>query len=330
MTTVQNSRTLISIVVPVYNAARTVEPLVHSLAEELGGSYELDMILVDDNSSDSTEQKCLELQTKYPENITCLRLSRNFGEHNAVMAGLNYARGEYAVTMDDDLQNPPEEVVRLLAEIQKGYDIVYARSAERRYHWLRRVTSRLHGWLARRFLNKPDTIDLSTFRVMSRFLYQEVIKYGGSMPYIDAIVLRLTGSISSAAVRHDARRSGKSNYTYAKLIVLWGNAIISYSLIPLRAIGLLGLVFIVLGSMHGGIVIFDMVVPSRTDPSGYDQLSAVIIFLRGLTLTAIAIVGEYVGRIYLHLNRDPQFVVRRIRPARVVEKQRSNITQVSP
>ena len=150
------------------------------------------------------------------------------------------------------------------------------------------------------------------------------------MPYIDAIVLRLTANIGSVVVQHAARRTGTSNYTFAKLFALWGNALVSYSLIPLRLIGVMGIFFVVLGSLHGGLLIFDTVMPSRTDPSGYDRLSAVITFFRGLQLVAIAIVGEYVGRNFLHLNRDPQYVVRKLRPATARGQNPSISPRVSP
>ena len=246
------------------------------------------------------------------------------------MAGLHHARGEYVVTMDDDLQNPPEEVGKLLAEIEKGYDIVYARYDNRQDPWIRRLASNLHGTLSRVFLRKPDTLSLSTFRVISRFLYREIIEYRGPMPYIDAIVLRLTTNIGSVVVHHATRHSGKSNYTLAKLLTLWGNALVGYSLIPLRLIGALGIFLVVLGSLHGGLLVFDTVMPSRADPSDYERLTAVIIFFRGLQLVATAIVGEYVGRNFLHLNRDPQFVVRKLRPAATNRQSPSISPKASP
>lgn len=307
--------TRVSFVIPVFNAESTIGPLCRSIVAEFSPTHEVEVILVDDGSRDGTERVCRGLQEEHLGLVTYLRLSRNFGEHSAVMAGLHYARGDYAVTLDDDLQNPPGEIRKLLAEIEKGYDAVYARYERRRDPLARRLASGLHGWLARVFLRKPDTLTLSTFRVLSRFLYREIIKYRGSMPYIDAIVLRVTANIGSVGVRHEARRAGRSNYTLPKLFALWGNAMVSYSLIPLRLIGLLGLFFVLLGAFHGGWLLFDAALPARENPTDYERLTAVITFFRGLQLVAIAIVGEYVGRNFLHLNRDPQFVIRTVRPA---------------
>ncbi|HEY5998892.1 MAG TPA: glycosyltransferase family 2 protein [bacterium] len=315
--------TVVSFVIPVFNAGSTIGPLVRALVEQFAGTYALDVVLVDDASSDDSEQACLRLQAEHPELITYLRLARNFGEHNAVMAGLHHARGEYVVTMDDDLQHAPQEVTKLLAEMANGHDIVYASYETRRDPWLRRAASALHGRLARVFLRKPVTLTLSTFRVMNAFLCKEIIKYSGPMPYIDAIVLRLTSNIGSVPVEHRARRSGRSTYTIAKLVSVWGNSLVSYSLIPLRIIGLLGVLFVVLGSLHGGFILLDIGAPDRAEPSGYERLSAVITFFRGLQLVAISIVGEYVGRTFLHLNRDPQFVVRRTLPATGSERRRA-------
>lgn len=311
---------LISVVIPVFNAEKTIAPLCRSLIAEIGAEYELDIILVDDNSGDNSELSCIQLQTEHPDQVTYLRLSRNFGEHNAAMAGLHYALGEYVVTMDDDLQNPPAEVAKLLAEVKKGYDIVYAQFEDRQDPRMRRAASRLHGWLSRVFLHKPDTLSLSTFRVMSRFLYREIIKYSGPMPYIDAIVLRLTNNIGTVAVRHFARRSGRSNYTLAKLFALWGNAIVSYSLVPLRVIGMLGLVLIAFGTVGGGWMVFNALHPRLDSPTNFERLIAMMTLYRGLSLLSVSIVGEYVGRNFLHLNRDPQFVIRLALPAAGHEK----------
>jgi undecaprenyl-phosphate 4-deoxy-4-formamido-L-arabinose transferase len=138
----------------------------------------------------------------------------------------------------------------------------------------------------------------------------EIIKYTGPDPYIDAIIFRSTANVGKVEVRHEKREQGRSGYTLGKLISLWGNMVVSYSLIPLRIIGFIGVVMTLVGFYLGGTTLLDQIIPKRQDPSEYETLTSVIVFFRGFQLLAISVVGEYVGRIYLSLNSDPQFVIR--------------------
>jgi len=304
----------LSIVVPVFNAERTVGPLCRALVAELGAEHELDLVLVDDHSADGSAAACLAAREEHPGVITFVQLARNFGEHNAVMAGFRHVRGEVVVTIDDDLQNPPSEVRRLLAALEEGHDVVYGRFRTRRDPWFRRAASRLHGVLVRALLKKPGEIDLTSFRAMRRFVVDEVLRYEGPHPYVDAILLRATARVGAVEVAHAPRREARSNYTLRKLLALWGNAVIGYSLIPLRVFGALGLVLAVVGALHGGLLLrADFLDGDRG--VGAEEVLATTFFLRGLQFMATALVGEYVGRILLHLNRDPQFVVRSVVPA---------------
>jgi undecaprenyl-phosphate 4-deoxy-4-formamido-L-arabinose transferase len=164
--------------------------------------------------------------------------------------------------------------------------------------------------MATLILKKPADLYLSSFKIMNRFLVNEVIKYTGPDPYIDAIILRSTANIGRIEVRHEQRAHGKSGYTLRKLVSLWGNMILSYSLIPLRILGFIGLIMTIYGVFVAFGVYIDWLLPNRTDPTDIETLTAVSIFFRGFQMLAISVVGEYVGRIYLSLNSDPQFVIR--------------------
>jgi undecaprenyl-phosphate 4-deoxy-4-formamido-L-arabinose transferase len=194
--------------------------------------------------------------------------------------------------------------------MEKGFDVVYSQYAEKNDSWFRNLGSRFNDRMANIVLRKPARLYLSSFKVMNRFLVDEVIKYTGPDPYIDAIILRCTSNIGSVEVRHDKRTHGRSGYNFGKLVSLWGNMIVSHSLIPLRMLGLIGLVMTFIGVFVGGSSLFDYILPNRDDPTEYETLTSVITFFRGFQLLAISIVGEYVGRIYLSLNADPQFVIR--------------------
>lgn len=302
-------RTL-AVVIPVYNAEKTITDLCRELITLLAPLYRLDIVLVNDCSPDNSDAACREIHAEFPDIVTCIRLSRNFSEHNAVMAGLHHAKGEYIVIMDDDFQNPPDEVPGIVAEIQKGFDVVYCHYSEKNDSFFRNFGSYLNGTMARVVLSKPSNLYLSSFKVINRFLRDEIIKYSGPHPYLDAIILRTTRNIGTILVRHDQRKSGRSGYTIKKLVALWGNMIVSCSLIPLRIVGIIGTVLTLLGLYSVLSAMIRDLFPMFTDPSDLEKLTSGNYFLEGFQLIAISIVGEYVGRIYMKLNSEPQFIIR--------------------
>ena len=308
--------TSLSIVIPVYNAEKTIADLCRSLVALLAADFRLEIVLINDCSRDGTDTVCKKLQATFPDIITYARLSRNFGEHNTVMAGLNKSCGEYVVIMDDDFQNPPEEVPRLVAEIQKGYDVVYSQYSDKNDSIFRNLGSYLNGSMARVLLHKPANLYLSSFKVMNRFLVNEIITYKTPNPYLDAIILRITRNIGTIEVRHDRRREGRSGYTLKKLAALWGDMLVSYSLIPLRMLAVSGFVLTLLGLYSVADMLIRDIHPLMTGPTDIEELTSVTLFFRGFQLLAIGILGEYVGRIYLSLNQEPQFVIRELISAR--------------
>ena len=183
---------VISIVIPVFNGAATIGDLVNRLIDVLSTNT-LQIVLVNDGSADQSDRACRALYLRYPETVTYINLSKNFGEHNAVMAGLRHARGDYVIIMDDDFQNPPEEVTRLIEyACTHGYDIVYSRYPRKQHHWFRNFGSRLNDRVANFMLDKPRNLYLSSFKCLSRFTVGEIIKYTGPYPYIDGLALRCT------------------------------------------------------------------------------------------------------------------------------------------
>ena len=316
-----NKPASLSIVIPVYNAESSIADLCKALMKTLAAEAQLEIVLVNDNSTDRSDAVCKQLQTEYPETVVYARLSRNFGEHNAVMAGLNLASGEYVVIMDDDFQNPPEEVPRLVAEARKGYDVVYCQYGEKKDGWFRNAGSYLNGTMARVVLDKPKHLYLSSFKALNRFLVNEIIIHKTPKPYIDAMILSITRNIGIIPVRHEARRSGRSGYTFKKLVSLWGDMIVSYSLIPIRIIAVAGFILTILGVYSIGEIIIGSFSVHIDDPTDIEELTAVSMFFRGFQLLATGIVGEYVGRIYLKLNREPQFIIRECRSKRLQPNQ---------
>lgn len=288
------SKWAVSVVVPVFNSRETLPRLCDQLVVELVDVERLQIILVDDGSSDGSARVCAEMRARYPSCVEYIQLARNFGEHNAVMAGIKHASGDFCVVMDDDLQNPPSEVKVLLRQAALGFDLVYSRYKKRRHPLYRRLGSRLQNWTACLALGKPPSLYLSSFKVFSARVLKEVCRYNGPEPYLDAILLRATANISTVECIHNARGGGQSGYTWRKLIGLWCRLFVGFSVWPVRFVAFFGLLACLAGAGIRATAL----------------LGRMEWLILGTILFLVALVGEYVGRIHQLLNASPQFVIR--------------------
>lgn len=301
----------LTVVVPVYNAEATIARLVETLlaAPPLPRT---DVVLVNDGSRDGSHAVCLALAERFPGRVTYLRLARNFGEHNAVMAGFNHAGGDYVVTMDDDFQNPPAEVARLVnTAVTGGYDVVYGAFREKCHDRFRNWGSRFNDRVATCLLGKPPRLYLSSFRCLSRFVIGEITRYAGPGPYVDGLILRVTDNITQVEVEHRNRECGQSGYTLWKLIRLWLTMFVNFSIAPLRFSALLGLGISGFGLLMGMWSFLEKLL-SPSVPTGWPMLYITVVIFSGIQLVMLGLLGEYVGRTLLEINRAPQFVVREI------------------
>ncbi|MGE5310794.1 MAG: glycosyltransferase, partial [Nitrospirota bacterium] len=236
---------------------------------------------------------------------------KNVGEHNAVMAGLNQCSGDFVVIMDDDFQNPISEVMKLLNfGLDHDYDVVYAWYRNKRHALWRNLGSWFNDRVANVMLRKPRGLYLSSFKLLNRFLVKEIIKYDLPFSYIDGLILRTTEKIGRLQVEHGAREIGKSGYTLRKLIRLWMNMFVNFSILPLRMATLLGIIFSLIGLGIGVWTVIEKL-SNPNLPVGYAALTVIVSIFAGIQLMAVGINGEYVGRIFLSLNRSPQYTIRR-------------------
>lgn len=298
----------LSICIPVYNGAATIAALVDACVSALGEHYALEFVLVDDYSRDASDAVCKELAAQHAF-VKYISLRRNFGEHNAVMCALNYATGDYAVIIDDDFQNPPSEIRALVEEARKGYDVVYSRYADKQHGALRNLGSRFNDRVANWLLEKPPGLYLSSFKVIRADMVRRLIRYQGPSPYIDGLILRETRNISSVLVAHAARREGQSNYTLAKLVSLWLNMFINFSIKPLRLFALFGFLVTVVSFVAAVAFIIQKLL-NPTLQVGWTSVMVSILFFSGVQIIFLGLIGEYVGKHYLHSNGTPQWVVK--------------------
>ncbi len=306
----------LSFVIPVYNGSRTISGVVERI-DEFYSDIDFEIILVNDGSPDDSEQTCLTLVGRYPKTVRFLQLARNFGEHNAVLAGLNSASGAYVAVLDDDGQNPPEEVQKMYREIRdKGFDVVFGRYRVKHHRRFRNLGSWFNDRVAKLLLGKPAGLYLSSFKVMNRFIVEEVTKYTGAFPYIDGLILRTTRNLGQVEVEHREREESTSNYTLAKLFFLWLNMFMNFSIAPLRIAALVGLltsltsVFLMVG------IVIDKLYINPEVTIGLPTVLVFIVFFAGVQLVILGMIGEYLGRLFLDHSKRPQFVVRYVKDKR--------------
>ena len=301
----------LSVVIPVYRGAATIGHLVQSLSA-LAPEGGLEIILVNDGSPDNSAEVCIALVATTRVPVTYIEHARNYGEHNAVMTGLRQAAGQFVITMDDDLQNPPDEVVRLYDHARLGnWDVVYTRYESKQHAGWRNLGSRFANAVADRLLDKPKGLYLSSFRCMSAFTVQAVTRYGGPYPYVDGLIMQVTQRIDSMTVRHLPRAEGRSNYTLRRLVRLWLNLATSFSLAPLRFAVLAGTAMATAGAIGAVATIAEALI-TRDTPSGWASTMTVILLVSGVQSMMLGIIGEYVGRTFLSANGKPQGTVRSV------------------
>ena len=303
-------QTELSFVIPVFNGSRSVAGVVEKIYE-LYSDLCIEIVLVNDGSGDDSEKICRALHEKHPGNLTFVHLARNFGEHNAVLAGLHHATGNYVAVLDDDGQNPPEEIRRMYDAIRdEGFDVVYGRYRVKRHGFLRNVGSRFNDRMANVMLQKPADLYLSSFKVMNRFTVEEVKRYRGAFPYIDGLILRTTRNLGQVDVEHQERDDSSSNYTPRRLFLLWLNMFLNFSILPLRLSAAVGALASLSSLFLLAAIVIDKLYVNPEVAVGIPTVLLTVVFFSGVQLFILGAVGEYLGRLFLDHSGTPQFVVR--------------------
>jgi glycosyltransferase involved in cell wall biosynthesis len=301
----------VSVVIPVYNSEDCLDELAARLTEvlnDLGKTYEI--VIVNDCSPDNSWRKITELCEKYGK-IKGINLRKNFGQDSAIMAGLNHSSGESVIIMDDDLQHDPADIPTLLDELEKGYDVCYARFSSKRQSLFKNLGSWLNDKVANVVLKKPKEIYLSPYKAIKRDVVHEIIKYDGPYPYVDGLLFRVTCNITQVVVQHHERYAGKGNYNLRKSLRVWLKLATNFSVLPLRIATFLGFLSSGIGFSLALFFIIQRLVKTG-GPLGWASLIVTILFLGGIQLTSIGIIGEYVGRLFLHNSEEPQFIIKDI------------------
>ncbi len=301
---------LISFVIPCYYSEDTIGKEVLAVMDQFRQreGYECEFVLVNDGSTDGTFDVIRSLCDKYP-NVKGINLMRGFGQHNAQMAGLNYATGEYIMGMDDDMQTHPSQVFKLIETIEQGgYDVVYGTYPHSKNSFFKTLSSRFNRFTSKILLDMPKEIVATNFWIITRAVRDQVVKYSSFNPVLDAIFYQVTHNFGSVEVEHHKRESGKSGYTFRKLVRLW-LSYWNYSVVPLRISFLIGAA----SATFGILVTFWLIYKKVTDPEipmGWASTLCLMTLLFGAVLMVLGVVGEYLGKAILILNKTPQFIIR--------------------
>lgn len=301
-----------SFVIPCYNSSESIRHVVELTMEEMEkmNRREFEFVLVNDYSSSTKTMPVLKkLAEEYPC-VTVLNLAKNAGQHNAIMAGLNYAKGDILIGMDDDMQTHPSQLPYLFEELEKGYDIVYGYYPEKKHSAFRNFGSWVNYISVRILIGKPKELKTSSYWVARKFVRDSVIEYQAPYAYIQGLFLRTTRNISCIPIQHFQREEGESNYTFKRLLKLWSN-IIGFSITPLRLTEYCGFGLSLLSIIAAVVVLIRKILnPAMT--LGWPSLMIVICFFSGIQLMFLGLIGEYIGRMFLGLNRQPQYVIREV------------------
>lgn len=301
---------LVSFVIPCYRSAKTIGGVIAEIDDIMGTmeEYSHEIILVNDCSPDDTFEVIRDICAGRKD-ITGVNLARNFGQHAALMAGFRYAHGDIIVCLDDDGQTPAEEVPKLLARLEEGYDVVYARYEIKKHSAFRNFGSHVNEWMTRVMLGKPKELYLSSYFAVKRFIVDEMLRYTNPYPYVIGLVLRATKNITNVDVKHRERQVGTSGYTIGKLLALWFNGFTAFSIKPLRVATAIGAFSAIAGFLYGIYTIVKKLVNPNV-VIGFSSLMSAMVFIGGMVMLMLGIIGEYIGRIYISMNNSPQYVIR--------------------
>lgn len=301
-----------SFIIPLYKSEESLPDLISSLERLNLDAKQHEFIFVNDASPDQTLSVISELLRNSNLSYKLLLHTRNYGEHNSVLTGYRHSRGDYVINLDDDLQNPPQEAIRLLQYAETyDCDVVYGDYQQKMHaHW-RNLGSQLANFTARFLLNTDPSIYLSSFRCLRGDLARQVAAYRGPYPYIDGLIPQYTTDIRSLTVKHCQRDIGSSSYNVRRLVRLWLIIFTSFSIMPLRLATILGILSFLIGVVFSLALIFDYIANGTIAP-GWTSTLCIILSAFGIQSLLIGILGEYLGRVLLTVSNKPQSHVRQL------------------
>ena len=300
-----------SVVIPVYNSREFLQELydrLQSVFKQMNKTFEV--IFVNDCSKDNSMSRLNELHDQH-DNIIVIDLYINFGQQNALMCGFQYCEGQYIITMDDDLQNPPEEIPVLIEKLNEGFDAVFGEYTDKKDKFYKNWGSVLFRKLNHKIFNIADNLLFSSFRIIKKEIIDEVKNNKTSYPYISGMLVQVTRNIANVVLKHEKRKYGKSNYTFRKLVQISLNLLVNHSTIPLRFFSYIGMIVSILSFSIGLVFMMNQLLSGEAPP-GWTSLIVLVSFYNALILIIFFILGIYISRLLKESANQKQYSVRRV------------------
>lgn len=306
----------ISFVIPCYKSGSTIGPVVDEILAKVAERPEVEpeIVLVNDASPDDLSETLHRLCESRPACVV-VELAKNANRPGAVMAGLAHMTGDVAVIMDDDGQCPMGRLWDLLAPLDGDADVSIAKYPDRKQSGFKDCATWLNRKMTEIALKKPAALEFTNFMAIKKAIAGELVHYDKPYPYLTGLLLRTTKHIVNVPMEERERQSGKTTFTFFKMVALWVNGLTAFSILPLRVASFCGIASAAVGFILG----LYTVIHKLTDPTvqaGYSSTVSLLLFIGGLILLSLGIIGEYVGRIYMCINRSPQYVVRHVEKSR--------------
>lgn len=300
----------ISFVIPCYGSENTIEQVVDEIINVVSqkSEYDYEILAINDCSPDNVLSKLFDLSKKNKK-IKVINFAKNMNRPGAVMAGLNYAKGDYVVVMDDDGQCPMDNFWKLLQPLLDGHDVSIASYPERKQSWFKNFGTLVNKKMTQFILDRPKDMQFTNFMIMKSYIVKEIIKYKNPYPYYTGLLLRTTSDIVNVKMEERERISGNTTFTFSKMLGMWLNGLTAFSIKPLRLSSLIGVICAIIGFIFGIITIIrKLFIPNIS--VGWSSTVSIMLFIGGLIMLMLGMIGEYLGRIYISINNSPQYVVK--------------------
>lgn len=301
----------ISFIIPCYGSEKTVGPVIDEIIETVNKKkeYEYEIIAINDQSPDNVLDVLKEIAKKN-KRVKIINLAKNMNRPGAVMAGLSKATGDYIVMMDDDGQCPMDNLWMIIKPLEEGHDVAGAKYTQYKQSLFKSFGTFVNRKMSEIIIEKPKDVQFTNFMAIQKYIAKEIIRYNNPYPYISGLLLRTTRDIINVPMEERSRISGNTNFTLKKLVGLWMNGFTAFSVKPLRLSTIIGVVLSIVGFLYGLYIIIRKIIEPASILMGYSSIMAILLFIGGIIMIMLGIIGEYIGRIYICINKSPQYVIK--------------------
>lgn len=301
----------ISFIIPCYGSEKTVGIVIDEIDKKVSErkEYSYEIIAVNDRSPDNVWNVLKDI-AKTNSKVKLINLAKNMNRPGALMAGMSKAEGDYIVLMDDDGQCPMENLWDLLKPLEEGHDVSIAKYPQYKQSIFKSFGTVVNRKMTEVVIGKPKNLSFTNFSAMKRYIVEEIIKYKNPYPYMTGLLLRTTSDIVNVEMEERERIEGSTNFTLRKMLNLWINGFTAFSVKPLRISTVIGFVTAVIGFVYGLYIIIHKLFVHTVVVPGYSSTMAVMLFIGGIIMMMLGIIGEYIGRIYISINNSPQYVIK--------------------